>query len=125
MEDCAVAFGGMGMTVVQIALLSHHHHDASKYSHWAALQGCQGHGASALLTAAEPPSPGQLKEYRAAKALLLCILQGRIGCCGMPQIGGPFAAAFIATSKDEFRKPERGMWDFFTAECNGSVQVGA
>lgn len=43
----------------------------------------------------------------------------------MPQIGGPFAAAFMATSKDEFRKPERGMWDFFTAECNGGVQVGA
>mmetsp|Transcript_17876 Transcript_17876/g.53806 ORF Transcript_17876/g.53806 Transcript_17876/m.53806 type:complete len:382 (-) Transcript_17876:1549-2694(-) len=38
-------------------------------------------------------------------------------------IGGPIAAAFMSTSKDEFRKPEKGMWEFFTANCNGGVKV--
>ena len=31
----------------------------------------------------------------------------------------------IATQKDDFRKPERGMWDFFVEHGNQGVAPGA
>lgn len=31
---------------------------------------------------------------------------------------------FIAPAKDEMRKPEKGMWDFFLENCNGDVTPG-
>lgn len=39
------------------------------------------------------------------------------------EIGVPIAAAFMATMKDEFRKPEKGMFDFFLANCNGGTSI--
>jgi hypothetical protein len=32
---------------------------------------------------------------------------------------------FAATDKDQYRKPDTGMWDRFVAEFNGGLQVGA
>ena len=31
---------------------------------------------------------------------------------------------FIAPQKDEMRKPEKGMWEFFVENCNGGVKPG-
>lgn len=31
----------------------------------------------------------------------------------------------VATQKDDFRKPERGMWDFFVEHGNEGVSPGA
>jgi bifunctional polynucleotide phosphatase/kinase len=36
---------------------------------------------------------------------------------------GVDAAVFAATQKDSNRKPEAGMWDHFTAKCNGNAKV--
>lgn len=47
------------------------------------------------------------------KAKLDCILKG----------AGVNAAVFAATQKDSNRKPEIGMWDHFTAKCNGCATV--
>lgn len=33
------------------------------------------------------------------------------------------AAVLAATMKDEFRKPETGMWHFFVEKCNGKTGV--
>lgn len=33
-------------------------------------------------------------------------------------------SAFMATQKDNLRKPETGMWDFFVREGNGAQQPG-
>jgi len=32
---------------------------------------------------------------------------------------------FAATLKDSYRKPERGMWDFFVEHGNEGVEPGA
>lgn len=31
---------------------------------------------------------------------------------------------FLAPQKDHMRKPEKGMWDYFCAHCNGDVKPG-
>lgn len=39
------------------------------------------------------------------------------------EAAGVPATVLIATQKDSNRKPETGMWDFFTSNCNGGVEV--
>lgn len=39
------------------------------------------------------------------------------------EAAGVPATVLIATQKDGNRKPETGMWDFFTENCNGGVKV--
>ena len=40
------------------------------------------------------------------------------------QAGISEVAAIMATNKDEFRKPEPGMWKFFTEHGNAGVEPG-
>lgn len=39
------------------------------------------------------------------------------------EAAGVPATVLIATQKDSNRKPETGMWEFFTENCNGGVKV--
>ena len=50
-------------------------------------------------------------------------LHARRSCGAELQIGVP-AQVFAATQKDELRKPERGMWDFFVEHGNDGVAPG-
>lgn len=43
--------------------------------------------------------------------------------CAAVQIKVP-ATIFFATLKDEYRKPEVGMWERFVKDFNGGVQPG-
>lgn len=38
------------------------------------------------------------------------------------QVALPFQI-FVATSKDCYRKPNTGMWEFFCQKCNGDMKV--